>query len=105
MNLQEDGEGPNRARVALRISKEHLFARIGGVEQEQSALRVRALLASALGVIALSAIDLLLASVLTDLKTFTMPIDGSAMEVGPMPSRCEGLKPYKAVGCSFTASL
>ena len=81
------------------------FDRIGGVEREQSALRMRALLASSLGVIALSAIEFFLASVLTDLKTVTMPIDVSVMDVGPMPSRCEGLKPYNAIGCRFTASL
>ena len=57
-----------------------------------------------IGVIALGAIELLLESVLTDLKTFTMPIDVSVMDVGPMPSRCEGLKPYNAIGCRFTAS-
>ena len=35
--------------------KRAFFARIGGVEREQSALRMRALLASTLGVIALGA--------------------------------------------------
>jgi hypothetical protein len=40
---------------------------------------MRALLASTLGVIALGAMKLWWASVLMDLKTFTMPIDASAM--------------------------
>ena len=61
------------------------FAQVGGVQRVQSALRMRAFLASTLGVIVLGAIELLLASVLTDLKTFTMPIDASVMDVGPMP--------------------
>jgi hypothetical protein len=104
MNLQGDGEVQIEQSCFTHL-KRTSFARIGGVEQEQSALRVRALLASTLGVIALNKIELLLASMLTDLKTFTMPIDGSLMEVGPMPSRCEGLKPYNAIGCRFTAYL
>ena len=59
----------------------------------------------AIGVIALGAIKLWWASVLMDLKTFTMLIDASAMDVDPMPWRCEASKRYIAIKCRFTASL
>jgi hypothetical protein len=66
---------------------------------------MRALLASTLGVIALGAMKLWWASVLMDLKTFTMPIDASATGVDPMPKRCGELKPYIEIKCRSTASL
>jgi hypothetical protein len=66
---------------------------------------MRALLASTLGVIALGAIKLWWASVLMDLKTFTMLIDASAMDVDPMSWQCEASKRYIAIKCRFTASL